>query len=1357
MQKQFFKITSWSLVLATFALVGVSLISSSCEKKRGLTFAQGVGQNLFEISQYKGQTFKVKTGAKRFKGQTSKADELVTIDGFDKINSLDVVEFSIDEGLFADIDMADFNFFGRPDYEYTLKYSFTDHYVVLSKVAAKKDLPSQELTYATNLGNDQYEVPLMGLPLSLFTVEKVLDDRGKDTRRLSTFAKDHLDQATHFKINQGKVRYFDVTGKPDLFTADFFNPDDEWFFTKTLVGRSIASQEILGDTLASLKIKFARTNNSLIGVDLNIAKEQEVLDKTKTITALEIPVEWVDFRLETAGDDARLKEVKLGDKEDAARFWKERKYGLIDFNNADRLDKAFTLDNKLEKLEVGDDYISFTIYESVSGNTYKYSLSKSNRKVKGQTLFAEDAKLFHYFTKRRKVIEGRLFTQDQDIDKLVYGSRFYPVNKEIVYHISKNSPEDKDFTDAVAASVKAWDNAYQEAQTGIRVRLAPERVELGDVRYNTIVLYGYEIDPGRLLGFGPSVQDSRTGETYSAAVHIYLRSYREGLIGNIRNFVRNELGLYDDKKIEQVPYFAETDQVVATGSLLASESPSLSGLMGLETFLTSGETFERMPVTDRLVDKLITPRLRQAIDEKKSKKTANKSEIVQNARGVVCDFSAVAAQTNSWSKIRSTCLGTSSKFKDYLDRLKTEHQSDANITNLDGEEEAILDCAQPLMKDLLTSTLIHEIGHNLGLGHNFAASSDGKNFARTSDGSISYPSSSVMDYPDRDYDMYDKAGPYDIAAIRFLYARKIETKAGEFIDIPPQAGIFATARKLGKEPKAYRMCTDYELFGENYPMFDPLCSRWDVGSKPQEYVRWAISQIHADLIQNGYRYNDKGFSGAQGSLVYFLHFQQIHEYFRQLMVRKAGVYFEKLGKIDETALLEKIKETSDPALTLDYYEAVKMIFEFSQQIMNLSSHICLVEDADGKVLDILEFRPLRDKIFEKSRVTVQNCTQAATASMDVLRDLQKPYVEILGATKFLDRGREIDGLELDLDPAAAADKIKAYAFRAGSNDLDPRYSSGTLALKASAMSLLMNRVTLLPGTRDAGVSRTSFLDFPWFAEKLYNEAWSKLLDGVDGGAVDPVLTGVRLQHYLEYMDFNPGYLASLVKSGLVPTSPAYPFAASMKPRIEKSSITFEAGPAKSERPIWYTSNTQNEIVYAESGVAAEIISLFVRMQQVDVFKNIYFLSLGKDPELAPKVRTVLTTLLTSIRDSQVTPEDRIMLASEAFMKGQSKGQLRSLQPAQRMILRKLIQEELKGPSQPEGEVSALVADGVEGAPAEGAPIAAPAARDEGAILMQVVNNFSLVMLDQRLLDLAEKDPDNFQALYSTLNAFLSSF
>jgi hypothetical protein len=64
----------------------------------------------------------------------------------------------------------------------------------------------------------------------------------------------------------------------------------------------------------------------------------------------------------------------------------------------------------------------------------------------------------------------------------------------------------------------------------------------------------------------------------------------------------------------------------------------------------------------------------------------------------------------------------------------------------------------------LTQVTLHEIGHTLGLRHNFAGS-------RVYDGNPSSPrSSSVMDYATAEDAIYlDTPGPYDVAAVRYLY------------------------------------------------------------------------------------------------------------------------------------------------------------------------------------------------------------------------------------------------------------------------------------------------------------------------------------------------------------------------------------------------------------------------------------------------------------------------------------------------------------------------------------------------------------------------------------------------------------
>jgi hypothetical protein len=84
----------------------------------------------------------------------------------------------------------------------------------------------------------------------------------------------------------------------------------------------------------------------------------------------------------------------------------------------------------------------------------------------------------------------------------------------------------------------------------------------------------------------------------------------------------------------------------------------------------------------------------------------------------------------------------------------------------------------------------HDIGHTLGLRHNFAASTDGQ--------------SSVMEYindPEVPSTGRDHAGPYDISAVSYLY--------GLSPDFPAEA-----------------FCTDDDL------AFDPDCAQFDTGAQP---------------------------------------------------------------------------------------------------------------------------------------------------------------------------------------------------------------------------------------------------------------------------------------------------------------------------------------------------------------------------------------------------------------------------------------------------------------------------------------------------------------------------------------------
>ncbi|RYZ60170.1 MAG: hypothetical protein EOP07_01670 [Proteobacteria bacterium] len=915
--------------LLTLLLVLVAF-GTACEKKRKSRFVQGDGEYVYAINDFKGATYTLKTGKKRTPGVTTRADELVVEPGSSVMRSFNSVEFELetDVGDFSSSTMNNFDFYGKEDSEYKVQVDFTEEKLVFFELTTKDQIPSNVITYAEEVGNGLYRVPLFGLPLDKVTVERIVDERGKSTNQIRTISKKFLSEATHFLVNVNTPAYFDAEMKLDMLPSKFFDENNQWFYEVTVVDKPIAlgSGEELGMQMGSGKVRFAKTNNSVLAVDLNIADEAEGQDAEKLNVVFEIPVQWMDYRLVKTGDSAYLKEEAFDSIEQGAKFWKDREYALLNLDRVLSIDAASTNNIKIKRLEVGDDYFSFIIYDSLTKYSLHYSFAKKNEVVAGKVYPREDMRKFGFFSSFKELYSGQLNNSETTISKSLIQNRMLPPNNTVTFHITDNTPTDPIFIEAIQEAINGWNWAFGEAAKGTTSEANPIKVVLdtskpvknGDARYHKVSFYGYEVESG-LLGYGPSVSDNRNGEIYSSTNHIYLRNYRESIIRNLVNYIRYRLGSYSGLDVDGITV---PNQILAvqsnpgydfgTPGAVASANGSVNMFAAFPgQAATDGIPaidWEKVKNTDlathvKALTSMSKAKNAQALQLRPGQSSILKSFMVGRKRmesgmsteqdfnaymksakeadvktGQTCEM--LAATSLTFKEIEDVCGSTGTEFADYVKELEGRVASGESIYRLDSEREVLLNCAQKLMKPTLIATLAHEFGHNFGLRHNFQGSADSANFARDAAGNPESRMASVMDYSHADADRGTRPAPYDIAAIRYGYYNSVEIvdkatgehrvvdiSAKDNKDLRPIEKRVADSQGAGVEIRKYAYCTDDDIAG--YPDAQigtetPFCERWDQGADPVTKVRSSIDTLVTSFVTSGNRFDMEGLASPVG-------------------------------------------------------------------------------------------------------------------------------------------------------------------------------------------------------------------------------------------------------------------------------------------------------------------------------------------------------------------------------------------------------------------------------------------------------------------------------------------------------------
>ncbi|MBW3694621.1 MoxR-like ATPase [Vibrio sp. T187] len=448
-----------------------------------------------------------------------------------------------------------------------------------------------------------------------------------------------------------------------------------------------------------------------------------------------------------------------------------------------------------------------------------------------------------YFTTASKKLNPITNKYDRDV---VYLNRFNPNLESIKYYLSDNFFEDKNklFLDSTIETIDKMNKALElfGADSGkphieIVNQAEPAGIHPGDLRYNVINLVDEPLANG-LLGYGPSVGNPVTGEIIKAHVNQYSGVARTGVPfywdNLVRFYNRNQLDM-DGLPAEAVSTNATQDNDQSTTQEVTARLAELSVMNAISNLQDSDVTAPSY-IDDSIQDRnykarptLLTSNVNDEMD------LSDIVEAEDNRLSFWAENNAYPIEASWVSSTSKASLETLS-FKD-----------DDRYFNSDGEllrwkhlpAEVQREVADAITVATYSNTLVHEIGHNVGLRHNFKGSNDKDNYYTLEQaralGLQNIPAySSTMDYAPSMLDETPTWGLYDIAAFKFAYGRIVETvqdSSGNPVDpvtLPenPSAEQLADyqayqdylgsfAGKFGADSDALMTCTEVETLKDD--------------------------------------------------------------------------------------------------------------------------------------------------------------------------------------------------------------------------------------------------------------------------------------------------------------------------------------------------------------------------------------------------------------------------------------------------------------------------------------------------------------------------------------------------------------
>lgn len=518
--------------------------------------------------------------------------------------------------------------------------------------------------------------------------------------------------------------------------------------------------------------------------------------------------------------------------------------------------------------------------------------------------------------------------------KDTYLNRWSPNKKVVNYHLNSEfyKPENQAVLDATFSAIASVNSALAKANANLQVKLVPGKDdEIGDLRKNYII---FVKDPqaSGVIGYGPTVSDPNTGEILNGRTVMYF--------GTIQKFVSRA---YDELVDEVIA--GQNKGSVNTSQTTQSTSSEAAAQNSLNTFALTNE------YSSFVANLFNMESLGLALSQ------VENDSVLQQRNLPAGDFSKMEEQT--YFELRKNLSNENNSFEQKMAALAKETFYHGNHVDFDGAVisalKADLLAGQELkhwdelteperakMMDKLVPyvwvpTLVHEFGHNLGLRHNFYGSVDKENYYNTEERQelnlsrdVTY--SSIMDYSARTNNELMVMGKYDVAALKFAYAREVEAEGGESIKIK------TTIKDLLKEKtvplKEFMYCSD-EHVNTNV-----LCNRFDDGSSYEEVAAHYIEQYKKNYEKVNFRRRKYSYESRNGDFNYLVYIFNSFANIRQFF----NLYDQEMfnGSYEE----EKWKSHSEERKSklLDIKKASDMSFQFFKEIIEAPAYHCIEFD-----------------------------------------------------------------------------------------------------------------------------------------------------------------------------------------------------------------------------------------------------------------------------------------------------------------------------------------------------------------------------------------------------------------------------